>query len=386
MATNLISLVTQFLTPDVIARIASALGLDRTIAQKAIGAAVPALLAFLGNAVAKPGGERQLANAMAQQPLGPLDIVKNIIGGSEQKSLVERGSSMLSGLLGGSTQDALTQAVGKFAGIGEGTSKSLLGMLGPMVLGVLGQHQRDTGLDVGSLANLLASQKQQFAGAIPPGLADQMRVGGLMDTLQGGLRSGAAAASDAAGRIGRTSDAAIARASQAASAARSSPAPWLYWVLALAVLAGLAWLFFGNWAGERVAERGQPTATQPSEQGRATVGVGTANLTVDGVNLAEQANSSISALRTTLGGITDAASAQAALPKLREVTVQLDKVNALSPRLPAESRRALATLIAGAMPTINSMIDKILAIPGVGDIARPAINELRARLEPLARA
>jgi hypothetical protein len=382
MATNLISLVTQFLTPDVIARIASALGLDRTIAQKAIGAAVPALLAFLGNAVTKPGGERQLANAMAQQPLGPLDIVKNIIGGSEQKSLVERGSSMLSGLLGGSTQDALTQAVGKFAGIGEGTSKSLLGMLGPMVLGVLGQHQRDTGQDVGSLANLLASQKQQFAGAIPPGMADQMRVGGLMDTLQGGLRSGAAAASDAAGRIGRTSDAAIARASQAASAARSSPASWLYWVLALAVLAGLAWLFFGNWAGERVAERGQPT----SEQGRATVGLGTANLTVDGVNLAEQANSSISTLRTTLAGITDAASAQAALPKLREVTVQLDKVNALSPQLPADSRRALATLIASAMPAINSMIDKILAIPGVGDVARPAINELRARLEPLARA
>jgi hypothetical protein len=382
MATNLISLVTQFLTPDVIARIASALGLDRTIAQKAIGAAVPALLAFLGNAVTKPGGERQLANAMAQQPLGPLDIVKNIIGGSEQKSLVERGSSMLSGLLGGSTQDALTQAVGKFAGIGEGTSKSLLGMLGPMVLGVLGQHQRDTGQDVGSLANLLASQKQQFAGAIPPGLADQMRVGGLMDTLQGGLRSGAAAASDAAGRIGRTSDAAIARASQAASSARSSSAPWLYWVLALAVLAGLAWLFFGNWAGERVAERGQPT----SEQGRATVGLGTANLTVDGVNLAEQANSSISTLRTTLAGITDAASAQAALPKLREVTVQLDNVNALSPQLPADSRRALATLIASAMPAINSMIDKILAIPGVGDVARPAINELRARLEPLARA
>lgn len=382
MATNLISLVTQFLTPDVIARIASALGLDRTIAQKAIGAAVPALLAFLGNAVAKPGGERQLANAMAQQPLGPLDIVKNIVGGSEQKSLVERGSNMLSGLLGGSTQDALTQAVGKFAGIGEGTSKSLLGMLGPMVLGVLGQHQRDTGLDVGSLANLLASQKQQFAGAIPPGFADQMRVGGLMDTLQGSLRSGAAAGSDGAGRIGRTSDAAIARASQAASAARSSPAPWLYWVLALAVLAGLAWLFLGNWGGERVAERGQPT----SEQGRATVGLGTANLTVDGVNLAEQANSSISTLRTTLAGITDAASAQAALPKLRDVTVQLDKVNALSPQLPAESRRALATMIASAMPAINSLIDKILAIPGVGDVARPAINELRAKLEPLARA
>ena len=37
MATNLVSVVMQFLTPDMIAKIASALGLDRSLAQKAIG-------------------------------------------------------------------------------------------------------------------------------------------------------------------------------------------------------------------------------------------------------------------------------------------------------------------------------------------------------------
>ena len=41
MATNLVSAVMQFLTPDMIAKIASALGIDRSIAQKAIGGAVP---------------------------------------------------------------------------------------------------------------------------------------------------------------------------------------------------------------------------------------------------------------------------------------------------------------------------------------------------------
>jgi hypothetical protein len=91
-------------------------------------------------------------------------------------------------------------------------------------------------------------------------------------------------------------------------------------------------------------------------------------------------------LRTTLTGITDAASAQAALPKLREVTTQLDTVSAMSAQLPPESRRALAAPIAAAMPTIISAIEKILATPGVGDVARTAINELRARLDSLARA
>ena len=45
MAINLVSLITQFLTPDMIARIASALGVDRNNTQTAIGAAVPGLLA-----------------------------------------------------------------------------------------------------------------------------------------------------------------------------------------------------------------------------------------------------------------------------------------------------------------------------------------------------
>jgi len=44
-ATNLVSLVMQFLTPEMIGRVGTALGLDRNLVQSAIGAAVPGLLA-----------------------------------------------------------------------------------------------------------------------------------------------------------------------------------------------------------------------------------------------------------------------------------------------------------------------------------------------------
>src|SRR5215510_3192155 len=67
MPTNLIALIAQFLTPDMIARIASALGIDRTLAQKAIDAAVPAMLARLAGHASKPEGARQLSNVLAQQ-------------------------------------------------------------------------------------------------------------------------------------------------------------------------------------------------------------------------------------------------------------------------------------------------------------------------------
>src|SRR5882757_6056977 len=130
MATNLVSVVMQFLTPDMIAKIASALGLDRSVAQKAIGGAVPALLASLADVASTPNGARQLTNVVTQQQQqGSLETLKNLIGGSGQNTLAETGSSMLSGLFGGGALDTMAQTIGKFAGIGEETSKSMLSML-----------------------------------------------------------------------------------------------------------------------------------------------------------------------------------------------------------------------------------------------------------------
>jgi hypothetical protein len=129
MATNLVSAVMQFLTPDMIAKIASVLGLDRNVAQKAIAGAIPALLASFADVASSPNGARQLTSTLTQQS-GSLESLKNLIGGSGQNSLAETGSSMLSGLFGGGTLDTMAQTIGKFAGIGEGTSKSMLGMLG----------------------------------------------------------------------------------------------------------------------------------------------------------------------------------------------------------------------------------------------------------------
>jgi hypothetical protein len=384
MAANLVSVVMQFLTPDMIAKIASALGLDRTVAQKAIGGVVPALLASLADVASTPTGARQVANTLAQQQPGSLESLKGLIGSSGQNNLAETGSNMLSGLFGGGALDTMAQSIGKFAGLDGGSSKSLLGMLGPVVLGALGQQQRSAGLDAGGLASLLASQKDQIAAAIPPGLADQLSAAGLIDRAAGGLRSGAAAASAAGSRIAGASERTMAGASQAASATTSVAASqWPYWLAGLAVLGGLVWYALGRPGGDTVAEMQRPAATQPAT---GTVGMAPSDLTIGGVNLTNQVNSSVGTLRSVLPTITDAASAQAALPKLHEATAQLNEVSTLATKLTPEGKSALARLIATATPAINQMCDKVLATPGVGDIAKPAIDELRGKLDTLSRA
>jgi hypothetical protein len=74
MYANIVSTVSQLLTPDLIAKMASASGIsDRTMTQKAVGAAVPAILSCLAGLASKPEGVQQLAGAIAKQPTNVLE-------------------------------------------------------------------------------------------------------------------------------------------------------------------------------------------------------------------------------------------------------------------------------------------------------------------------
>ncbi|MBV8696588.1 DUF937 domain-containing protein [Bradyrhizobium sp.] len=360
MAANLTSVVMQFLTPEVIEQIASFLGIDKAATQKAAGGAVPSLLAGLAELVETSAGTGQLSKLLSQQQIGsPLDLLRS----AGPQELAETGSKMISALFGGRTVDVMAQAIGKFAGIGEGGGKPLLSMLGPIVLGALGQQQRLAGLDVNGLASLLRSQKDQFVKAIPSGLAEQLGASGLIDRFAG------------------ASDRARTTASQTISPTYNRvAAQWPYWLAALVVVAGLAWFVTNRQSEQSVAET--PAATRPAT---GTVGMAPANTTVDGVNLASNLNSSIDTLKSTLPGITDPATAQSALPKINGVTAQLDDINGRAAKLSPEGRSALVKLIVVAIPSINQMCDKVIATPGVGPVAKPAIDDLRAKLDALAR-
>ena len=131
MAVNLVSLVMQFLTPEMIGRIATALGLDRNSAQTAIGAGVPGLLAGLISVASQPGGGQRLVDS-AKQSTGTLGNFASMLGTGGQNSFIEKGSQMLSSLLGGQDQNALAGALAKFTGLGQGASGSLLGHARPL--------------------------------------------------------------------------------------------------------------------------------------------------------------------------------------------------------------------------------------------------------------
>jgi len=321
MAVNLVSLIMQFLTPDMIGRIASALGLDRNNTQRAIGAAVPGLLAGLSGVATQPGGAQKLVDTVRQQT-GALGSFANMIGASGQSSLIEKGSQILSSLLGGRDQTALAGAVSKYAGLGQNASGSLLGMLAPIVMGTIGQQQGTRSLDAGGIASLLSSQKDNIVAALPAGFANLLGGTGLLDSLGGAARTATAAAGQTA-RVTTSAARAIGDTGQRAAAVSLN---WLYWLIPLLAIVALLIYFFARPA-EQVVQPSVPT--MPS-------------LTVGGLEIGKQVTDSITNLRTTLTGITDVSSAQTALPKLREVTAQIDRVDGLLGQLSPEQRKVLA--------------------------------------------
>jgi hypothetical protein len=354
---NSVSIIMQYLTPDVIGRIAVTLGLDRNTARTSIGASVPALLAAFSGAAAQPGGAQRLADA-ANQQTGTLDSLTSMIGG--QNEFADRGSRMLSSLLGGGQQNALTSAVASFTGIGQGASSSLLGMLAPVVMGVIGKQLGSGGVNSNSVANLLASQKDNIIAALPSGLRDQLRGSGLLDSLQGTTGAAAGQAYSAGRSAGD-------RGYQAARAVRSPSRNWLYWAVpAAAVLALLLYVF--NRPEERVAVQAPPATSS------------TQNLVVGGLDLNKHVNDTLATLRTSLQEVKDPISAAAAQPTLQQVTDQLDKVVGMTGQLSADQRNTLSGMVTPSMPSLNQMFETVLAIPGVAPLLKPHIDTIKAKL------
>jgi len=367
---NIVSLITNFLTADMIGRIAAALGLDKSMVEKAVGAAVPALLAALGNLVGKPGGAGQLSQALAQQGPDMLGSIGAALGGAGQKGLLEGGMSSLSSLLGGSAVSSLTGALGKFAGLNQTGANSMVGLLGPVVMGVLGKQQKESGLDAAGLANLLTSQKDNIANALPSGFGSLLSGSDLLDSLGGAASSGVAAAQ-------RTVTQA-AQAAQAAAAQASAGSRWLWPVLILAGIALVAWYLMSDQRPQQAVETAGTAVTSTFDSLK--------GVSVGGADLGTTVSNTVGAIRSSLEGIKDAGSAQASLPKLSDAAGQLDKLVASTSQLSPGVRKALATAIAAVRPTLDQLADKALAVPGVGSVVKPAIDAIRAKLDVLARA
>jgi hypothetical protein len=218
MAINLVSLVSQFLTPQLIGGLARALGINEAVAQKLAAAAIPAILASLGTAAAAPGGAQKVSDAVSMSDPDILTKLAGAITGGNTGFLNE-GGTLLSGILGGGALSSLTGALSQFSGAPQPATQALLGTVTHATVGTIGQQDPSNWSDPSAILSMLNSQKDAISAALPPELSKMLGASGLLAGL-GGL--GAAAAGAAHGAASTVSSAAPAASSTASSAASSA--------------------------------------------------------------------------------------------------------------------------------------------------------------------
>lgn len=168
--TDIVSAITRFLTPELVEKISSAADLDRASGQMAIEAVIPAILSGLAELADGRDGASRLARAVAAQPS---DVLPALAGNVDELTTLEVGGGrVLSALFGESVVGKMAWVVGSYTGIGERPARTLMNLLMPVIMGILGKEQRASGLDVEGLSRLLSNERQRIAAAMPAGLAE----------------------------------------------------------------------------------------------------------------------------------------------------------------------------------------------------------------------
>lgn len=216
---QLVSAIAQELGPGALASIGASVGASEQQTQAVLAAALPALVAGMARNTAQPEGADALANALDRDhgpnlmaSLGPLAATllgasggggtssgsssgglgsllgALALGGDHGGARALNGAGILGHLLGGD-QPAVTDNVGRAAGLDAATVMKLLVALAPVVMSALGTVKQQQGLDAAGVAQLVQQEHQELAGAAPaePHGLDLASVAGAV--LRSGLLS-----------------------------------------------------------------------------------------------------------------------------------------------------------------------------------------------------
>lgn len=350
---NIANLAMRYLGPVVANKAASMLGINNSIATKLIAAALPSILASLVGKSSTGGGASALLSMIKSPNVGSPSGLEAALDGPGAADVASAGGNMLTELLGGNAMGALTGALGKYAGVGEQETQSLLGLVGPVALGSLQEQVNEQDLDADGLATFLSGQKANIAKAVPADFAPALQSAGFLDGFE-------------MPKVAEMAEAAATYRPEMSAPEMPKSGGMLKWIIGAVVLAALAWFFLG----------GKPdmTADMPTNM----------DMNVGDVNVGEQFTGVVDSMKTSWSGITDADSAQAAIPQLEDANNRLGELSGLAEQLPEAAKGPFQSIVGTAVSAIKPMIDNAIEASGAGSILQPIADSMMEKLTAMA--
>lgn len=201
MSFNIVDLVKDQVKGQLIGQMGNLLGNEGGKATGAVDSMIPALLNGMTGTANTDEGAGKLFGAIQDQDDSLLDNLGSMLGGGQASTVIDNGNSVLSNLFGSGGLGKLAGALSAFSGVSKGGTSSLMGMLAPIVLGVLKRKVMGDGLNAGGLASMLSSQSNNIGASLPQGLTDQLNTSGFLSGLGGIGGAGAGLAAGAAGAV-----------------------------------------------------------------------------------------------------------------------------------------------------------------------------------------
>ena len=153
---------------------ASKLGESEGAISKAMGGLIPTILSGMAGKAATESGLGGLFSSLTKDGnAGFLDDLGGLIGGGNLAQGDPRDvAGNLMGSIFGDKVGPILGGLASFAGLkSRGSSSSILGVIGPMIMGVLAKKIKGDGLNAAGLKQLLLGEKSKYDAAVPSDIA-----------------------------------------------------------------------------------------------------------------------------------------------------------------------------------------------------------------------
>ncbi len=388
---NLVDLLKSQMSSEVTKQLGGMLGTSDSDTGNLLKASLPALLAGLGSVASKKDGADKIATAIGGLDQGMLGNLGKMLGGADAK----KGGDLLGSLLGNNMLTSLLPLLGKFVKLDSSLITKALGLLAPLVLSSIGSAFKGQKVDGAGISRLFSEQKSNIASAIPAGLS--------LANLPG---------LESLGNVGKVANQAMNQPSRATADSSSGFGKLLLPLLALAaIIGGILW-FMNSGANKvedatkKAVETGAKAVAGVADAGKEVVRAGEKVAAGAAGAVKDAAKSTVEAAKDMigdvavpgfsdlqkgfsgmfdtvgplLGGIKDAAGADAALPDLEKAVTGLDGMMGTLGGMPEVAKSAVSTMVQSQLDKIGPVIDSIVGMQGVGEKVVGVLKSLKDKL------
>ncbi len=183
MSINLLNVAREHLSDHALKLISDKVGINPDNVSEVIGKAFPSLLALFGERAGSSEGAESVFNAVKDADAGILSNLTEAFSG-DTAGLQEGGLNTIKTLFGDNLS-SITDKIGQFSGISGNKAGGLLGLLTPLLSGMLKNQISANGLGASGLQSLLKGQKEHIAEVLGTGFMDKLGLGSLLAGLGG---------------------------------------------------------------------------------------------------------------------------------------------------------------------------------------------------------